>query len=382
MRVSAFVHYLKTKINKKEKMSFNDGTIVSRAAFAALTVVFLLAFSIFYSVIYEDLNYSSNAGLVKANTNGAVSEKMNGIDMPGEAYFSVKYTFLGSVNVGSVLGSHSFGTFNDFAAYHENEYFSEGIISLTKHDDMTVAVCANVFSDRKENIHSVDTLHGEWYKAPTELASILKTMEIDVLSTENKYTAAYGEAGYSETKNALSAKGVICAESGKTIVKKHDLISAATLFISLDKKSDLSEFCSDISRATKENDVVFVCVSYTETGERYDVGGKLTDVFRSFIDAGASLAAGTNFKSVKPCEKYNGGYIAYSLGALTDSSTKYPEKYAIALSVTVKKGESGKADTKVTPILIETYSDGEPWHPSISAYEIKNELFFDFTENE
>ncbi len=177
-------------------------------------------------------------------------------------------------------------------------------------------------------------------------------MGTDVLYAENKYTAAYGDTGYSDTKNALAAKGVICAESGETIVKKHNVISVATLFISLDKKSDLSEFCSDINRAAKENDVVFVCVSYTETGEKYDVGEKLKDVFRSFIDAGAYLAVGTNFKSIKPCEKYNGGYIAYSLGALIDSSTKYPEKYAMALSVTVRKGESGKADTKVTPVLL------------------------------
>ena len=207
-------------------------------------------------------------------------------------------------------------------------------------------------------------------------------MGTDVLYAENKYTAAYGDTGYSDTKNALAAKGVICAESGETIVKKHNVISVATLFISLDKKSDLSEFCSDINRATKENDVVFVCVSYTETGEKNDAGGKLTDVIRSLIDAGASLAAGTNFKSVKPCEKYNGGYIAYSLGALIDSSAKYPEKYAIALSVTVRKGESGKPDTKVTPLLLETYSDGKPWHPSVSEHEIKDELFIDFTENE
>ena len=109
---------------------------------------------------------------------------------------------------------------------------------------------------------------------------------------------------------------------------------------------------------------------------------KLTDVIRSLIDAGASLAAGTNFKSVKPCEKYNGGYIAYYLGALIDSSAKYPEKYAIALSVTVRKGESGKPDTKVTSVLLETYSDGKPWHPSVSEHEIKDKLFIDFTENE
>ena len=98
-------------------------------------------------------------------------------------------------------------------------------------------------------------------------------MGTDVLYAENKYTAAYGDTGYSDTKNALAAKGVICAESGETIVKKHNVISVATLFISLDKKSDLSEFCSDMNRATKENDVVFVCVSYTETGEKNDAGG-------------------------------------------------------------------------------------------------------------
>ena len=66
MRILTFVHYLKTKINKKENIGFYNKMIVTRTVLEALTLVFILPLSVFYSVIYEDLNYSSNV-LIKAN---------------------------------------------------------------------------------------------------------------------------------------------------------------------------------------------------------------------------------------------------------------------------------------------------------------------------
>ena len=68
MRILTFVHYLKTKINKKEYIGFYNKMIVTRTVLEALTLVFILTLSVFYSIIYEDLNYSSNA-LIKANPN-------------------------------------------------------------------------------------------------------------------------------------------------------------------------------------------------------------------------------------------------------------------------------------------------------------------------
>ena len=88
-------------------------------------------------------------------------------------------------------------------------------------------------------------------------------------------------------------------------------------------------------------------------------------MFRSFADAGADLVAGTDTAFIQPAERWGDSMIVYSLGALLDGRTKYPEPYTLLLGAELRVLDGELTDVEYTLIPCRTYDEEHSWRPSV-----------------
>ena len=108
-----------------------------------------------------------------------------------------------------------------------------------------------------------------------------------------------------------------------------------------------------------------VLVYITDSADSYAVSDAKRAAYRSFVDAGADVIVGTNGTKLQQIEEYNGKTIAYSLGALLDGSTKYPEKYSSLLRVNIRVDGGAVIGVSCESVPVVSYDENNSWRPTV-----------------
>lgn len=347
-------------------MSLRFKIFTQRFAFVIATVVLLIVLIGLYLVAFKDANFE--AGIEAPENNDVVEpeETIAAIEEPNFSYNVTTINIAGSCTPASMLGINSFGTFNGAVAENGNTYFLRRLTDIFRTDDLTLAACNAVLSNR-EDLTPAEKPELEWYIGPTSNAKVFTAGCIDGLVLECERAGDYGTAGYSETKASLEAEGLLWSDHEKAIYKEVNGLRIAFYCGKLTESNSL-EIINWTDRAAQKNDLVVVYVTDTEDGYLPSLAKK--KMLRSFIDAGADVVVGTNGTKIQPVESYGDGLIVYSLGALLDGATKYPDKYTAILQISIRSDNGEIAGTTYEIIPCVTYTEDKPWQPAVlSEYE-------------
>lgn len=346
-------------------MNGREKILLDRVLFAVLGLVLTVSLIILYSILGDDASFQAgigSAGVIKASH---PEENVQAVEQPTDAYELAGLTFAGSCTPASMLGSDSYGTFNQ--EYHANgaEYFLSGLADIFSHDELTFAGCSAVFSDRE--LQTAEKTVREWYLAPAEMASVFSKGGVDVLSLECARAMDYGAEGYADTKSALEAQSLGWSDSGSAVYRTLSSGADIAIYSCVYSEASVGSALSWIAEAGQSAD--FVAVYITDTADQYEVSEEKRAAYRSFVDGGADLVVGTGGTKLQSAEQWGEGYIVYSLGSLLDGSSKYPEKYTALLDVRIKSdgGEIIGVEYELIPCL--TYSEEKPWQPIIAEGE-------------
>ena len=341
-------------MNSKEK------TIVMRVLIVLLGLALTAGLISLVTVLNTDASYpvplEPNAQALPETTESplAVSE------MPEDAYMPVRLTFCGSCTPGSMLGSDSYGTFNELLAAEGTGYFLEPLRKIFLTDDVTVSVCDAVLSDAEERTPALRTVP-EWYRGPEDAAHVFADGGIDVLSLHAYHTWDYGADGYTDTAAALENAGLAWCDHGKAFYHEQEGITAALYCRYVDEETD-----ADAVRVWLENagnyDFTAVYIVTPPTGSYLPDESRQT-MFRAFADAGADLVVGTDTERIQPCEVWGDSRIVYSLGALLDGRNKYPDPYTLVLGAELQVIDGELRNVEYDLLPCRTYDDGHPWRP-------------------
>lgn len=346
-------------------MNSREKTIIVRVIYIILIVVATSALITIVTMLNSDASYPYIITLADPLDPDQVSVSTNTIEAPDDAYDSIVLRFAGSCTVGSLLGSNTYGTFNAALAENGSKFFLENLSQMLISADLTVAGCASVISDEiMANDEQKSAGLGEKYISGSDAAEIFTYGGIDALSLEFDRTNSFGSIGYSGTKDALTAAGLDYADAGKALYIEKEGIRVGVYCRKITDDLSIAAVNSWLSSATQKNDYIVLYLTVADNGS-YLPDEERKALFRSFIDNGADMVVGTNGTCIQPYEKYGGGYIVYSLGALIDGASKYPDPYTILLRVELRVID-GKIDStaySLTPC--RTYTDSVSWKPSI-----------------
>jgi len=343
-------------------MNAREKTIVIRSLFVLTAILLTAGVIALVTVLNTDASYPVPLEPNEASEAETEEAGLEVSPMPEDAYMPVYLTFGGSCTTGAMLGSDSYGTFNDTMNTEGTAYFLKQMNGIFRADDLTLVGCDVVLSDRAE-LTAAERPSFEWYRAPADAAGIFSDGGVDAVSLHSYHTWDYGEAGYSDTKSAVETAGLLWGDHGKAIYYEQEGITAAVYCRYVDDETDADGVRAWLETAAAANDYVAVYITTPDTGV-YLPDESRQAMFRSFADAGADLVAGTDTVHIQPCEMWGDAMIAYSLGALLDGKTKYPDPYTLVLGAELKVLGGRLLDAEYTLTPCRTYDDEHPWQPA------------------
>ncbi len=341
-------------------MNIKSKIAAERTAFISAMTLATTALIALFSILKGSSSYAPGLEKAKTAEPDLPIEGAETIAEPDFSYREVKLTFAGGVNLGSMLGSSSYGTINGLYAEAGADYFFSGIGDVTKFDDMTFAFVNSVFSDGElEPVEKGEDEAKEWYKAPAGAAAALSLGGVDAVSVANPGVRDYGEDGYEDTKAALEGQDIIWGDSGRAVY--YDTKAGIRVAVYPCAYESAPGGIPWIEAAEEKSDFVVICIG----GGAGDGSEEERELYRSFIDSGADLVIGTNYGTVGGFEQYGGGYIAYSLGSLINGADKYDEDEACLLSVDMKVTDEGIDEITYTPMMAVPYVGEDSWKPEL-----------------
>lgn len=218
---------------------------------------------------------------------------------------------------------------------------------------------------------------GMTFKSEPETIEGLNSAGIDIVSLANNHARNQREIGLLYTFDYLYANGIRYVGSGRNYEEAHQYkilrnknikfaFLAYTYSDGINTKSsvtkndpdvafmDLQQMKKDVEKAKKNSDAVIVSMHAGIEYKSYP-NEQQKEFAREAIDSGAKLVLGHHPHVVQSTEKYNNGYIIYSMGNLVFDQM-WSQETREGLIVKCKFINSSLDQLEFLPIIIEDYS--------------------------
>ena len=316
---------------------------------------------------YESLNPEilsvSKSGTVTALGEGTGSIKVSA-DGVEDVVCTVTVSDTKTITVSTLgdctLGTDAnFSTANSFNAYDEangHDYFFKNVKSILEEDDVTFANLEGTFTtsnDRQDKQYA--------FKGDPDYTEILTDGSVEVVTLANNHSGDYGEQGLADTETALEEAGIDYCIGDTITVKEVNGVKIAFIGIFVNYGTDDSEnqLRSDIENAKKQGAELIITAFHWGSEKATQPDETQQSLAHIAIDCGADLVVGHHPHVLQGIEKYNGKYIAYSLGnfCFGGNSNPFDMDTMIFRQTFTVSGDGAAKDDDVTVIPCSISSD-------------------------
>jgi len=353
------------KYERKESAPRNSYLI--NIIFAGVLLAGSIAFSSNLFVTYLE-GYSSASNTASVQTALAEQKKQ----------FEIKNKKSKLLFVGDIMLSSGRGTGEQITEHQDYTYPFLKIAEVLKSADLTFGNLEGPISSRGE-----DSGGKYSFRAEPRVIEGLKFAGFDILSVANNHIFDWGREAFEDTIHNLNLNGITPVGGGinytqanKPIIKNINGTNVAVLaYSTVDYDANSFNAEGDVSgkslfneevavktiKQIKEWGIADVVVISFHWGEEYETRSyaKQQGLAYALVEAGADLIIGHHPHVIQEVERYNNGWIAYSLGNfIFDQSFSEDTMRGLMLDVVVRN----KAITEVNPIEIEI---SETFQPSV-----------------
>ncbi len=265
----------------------------------------------------DDVATVSDSGMIKAVAPGTMTVHVTAdgcapmecqVTVQDEAEITI--SAIGDLTLGDDVNFNTQTNFSASAANNGYDFFFANVKDILSDDDAT-------FGNFEGTLTTGNNRQNKTYafKGDPEFTQILTNGSVDVVTLANNHSSDYGEESLQDTQKYLSEAGIdYCI--GDTIAYKQ-LQGVKTAFIGI-YAVDMADKTQDAVNAittAKEAGAQLVIVAFHWGSEKVETpDGVQQAEAHAAIDAGADLVVGHHPHVLQGVEKYNGKYIAYSLG--------------------------------------------------------------------
>lgn len=333
--------------NKKQK---NNQKI-----FAFLIILILIILSILFIKILTSLNKTkdiSNANLITENN----------IDNITSTTFTL-------TAVGDTLchNTQYWDAYNKSTGKYDFSYVYNDISHYTKSSDITIGSLETTFAGEDKGYSNYPT-----FNSPDSLATALKNIGIDVISTAGNHALDYGYSGLCRTIDVLDTANIshlgtykTSEEQEKILIK--DVKGVKIAFINYTYGTNGipiptgKDFCvnlidkalikKQIEKAKEQNaDVIIACMHWG-TEYKTKANSEQTELADFLFKNGVNIIIGNHPHVLEPMEKRTitlddgstrDGFVIYALGNFTADQRDEITRDSIILNLTITKNSDGK----------------------------------------
>lgn len=224
---------------------------------------------------------------------------------------SVTISAIGDCTLGTDEAFDASTSLPAFASVNGYDYFFSNVKAILENDDATFANLEGTFTEETSREAKQYAFKGD-----PSYTEILKSASVDVVTLANNHSSDYGEKSLSDTEKYLDEAGIDYCIGDKIVVKSVNGVQTAFIgiYVLNDGMGREEQVKSTIAEA-KESGAELIIVGFHWGNERETQPDETQrSLAHTAVDCGANLVLGHHPHVLQGIEKYNGAYIAYSLG--------------------------------------------------------------------
>lgn len=252
-------------------------------------------------------------------------------------------------------------------------YFFRNVAQLFSEDDITIVNFEGTLSTQGERADKQFAFRGK-----PEYVKILTSSSVEAANLANNHSADYGDESLADTIKYLNEAGISNFIGTNTTIREVNGISVGLVGINALNETEAEKLEKAIGSVKSLGaQLVIVSIHWGEeksnnpTDEQREIAHKA-------IDLGADLVIGTHPHVLQGIEKYNGRYIAYSLGNFCFGGNNNPADKDTVIyrqMFTFVDGVMQEDDNMVLiPATISGSDDYNDYQPTIAQGDRKTQI--------
>ena len=288
---------------------------------------------------------------------------------------TVTVTAVGDCTLATDANAGWKGSFNAYANQEGDDYsyFLRNAAPIFAEDDLTIVNFEGTLSNQGARQDKQFAFRGK-----PEYVQVLTTSSVEAANLANNHSSDYGDISHSDTIKYLNEAGISNFAGTNTAIRDVNGISVGLVGINALNETEAEKLERAIG-SVKELGAQLVIVSM-HWGEEKATSPNETQITLAHkaIDLGADLVIGTHPHVLQGVEKYNGRYIAYSLGNFCFGGNNNPADKDTVIYRQVFTFVEGtlQEDDNMTliPATISGHDEYNDYQPSIASGDRKTEI--------
>ncbi len=224
---------------------------------------------------------------------------------------TVTITAVGDCTFATDINAPSDGSFVSYVEANNNDYsyFFKNVAPIFAEDDLTIVNFEGTLSNQGQRADKQFAFRGK-----PEYVNILTSSSVEAANLANNHSADYGDVSLTDTMKYLNDAGISNFIGTNTAIKEINGINVGMVGINALNEAE-AEKLEKVIGSVKSLGAQLVIVSIHWGEEKSNTPNEQQkELAHKAIDLGADLVIGTHPHVLQGIEKYNGKYIAYSLG--------------------------------------------------------------------
>ena len=252
-------------------------------------------------------------------------------------------------------------------------YFFKNVSPIFSEDDLTIVNFEGTLSNQGTRQDKQFAFRGK-----PEYVQILTSSSVEAANLANNHSADYGDVSLSDTIKYLNEAGVSNFIGTNTAIRDVNGISVGLVGIDALDETEAAKL-ENVIGSVKSLGAQLVIVSIHWGEEKATAPNDTqTELAHKAIDAGADLVLGTHPHVLQGIEKYNGKYIAYSLGNFCFGGNNNPADKDTVIyrqTFTFVDGVMQEDDNMtLIPATISGHDEYNDYQPAIAEGDRKTQI--------
>lgn len=262
----------------------------------------------------------------------------------------------------SLIGDCSIGGLAAFTNVEKEkgiDYFYSGLYDVFSSDDLTLANCEGVLTNRKDYQRKKTNIKGE-----PRYADFFSNGSIEAVNIANNHTMDYFAAGKQDTIAALEERGVGWFGGGELYVHEVKGIKIGMTGYSYPHRNNTERFTQDITKLREMGCSLVIVSLHWGREEKYNLTQEQRSVGPLLIELGADIVFGHGPHVLQPIQIYQGKPIFYSLANFTfgaHASPKDDDTTVISLQYNITKDAAQMTQLTAIPCKMHFERDFRPY---------------------
>lgn len=288
---------------------------------------------------------------------------------------TVTITAVGDCTFATDINAPQDGSFKAYADSlgGDYSYFLKNVAPIFAEDDLTIVNFEGTLSNQGSRQDKQFAFRGK-----PEYTQILTSSSVEAANLANNHSADYGDVSLSDTIKYLNEAGISNFIGTNTAIRDVNGVSVGLIGINALNESEAEKLETVISSVKNLGAQLIIVSIHWGIEKETSPDETQIELAHKAIDLGADLVLGTHPHVLQGIEKYNGKYIAYSLGNFcfgghnnpSDKDTVIYRQTFTFIDGVMQEDEN----MTLIPATLSGHDDYNDYQPSIPDGERKLEI--------